>query len=150
MRNPGSGWQLLAAAAMAAVIALPLILRTDVCAQSAPIPSNSAPASQVPQPQEGGVNWQGVGYGVGTLAADVFYVPAKFVYAALGGLFGGGAYVATGGNRQTAETIWRSSLGGDYVVTPDMIAGKEPVHFSGPTSTAPVQPDTTVKPVTAP
>lgn len=96
------------------------------------------------------MNWQGVGYGVGTLAADVFYVPAKFVYAALGGLFGGGAYVATGGNRQTAETIWRSSLGGDYVVTPDMIAGKEPVHFSGPTSTAPVQPDTTVKPVTAP
>ena len=68
----------------------------------------------------------------------------------LGGLFGGGAYVATGGNRQTAETIWRSSLGGDYVVTPDMIAGKEPVHFSGPTTTSPAQPDMTVKPVTAP
>ena len=63
---------------------------------------------------------------------------------------GGGAYVATGGNRQTAETIWRSSLGGDYVVTPDMIAGKEPVHFSGPTSTSPMPTDVTVKPVTAP
>ena len=104
---------------------------------------------QVSQPAEGGVNWQGVGYGVGTLAADVFYVPAKFLYALSGGVVGGGAYVLTGGNTQTANTIWRSSLGGDYVVTPDMIAGKQPVHFSGPTGTPPANPDATVQPVTA-
>jgi hypothetical protein len=106
----------------------------------------TVPSGQVPQPAEGGVNWQGVGYGAGTLAADVFYVPAKFLYALSGGLIGGGAYVLTGGNIQTANTIWRSSLGGDYVVTPDMIAGKQPVHFSGPTGTSA---DTTVQPVTA-
>ena len=36
--------------------------------------------------------------------------------------------------------VLHRSLGGDYVVTPDMIAGKEPVHFSGPTETAPLPP----------
>jgi hypothetical protein len=116
-------------------------------------PQTNAPmtvaSGQVPQPSGGGVNWQGVGYGVGTLAADVFYVPAKFLYALSGGVVGGGAYVLTGGNTQTANTIWRSSLGGDYVVTPDMIAGKQPVHFSGPTGTPPASLDTTVQPVSA-
>jgi hypothetical protein len=114
--------------------------------QNAPM---TVASGQVPQPSGGGVNWQGVGYGVGTLAADVFYVPAKFLYALSGGVVGGGAYVLTGGNTQTANTIWRSSLGGDYVVTPDMIAGKQPVHFSGPTGTPPASADTTVQPVTA-
>jgi hypothetical protein len=35
------------------------------------------------------------------------------------------------------------------VVTPDMIAGKQPVHFSGPTGTPPASLDTTVQPVSA-
>ena len=108
-----------------------------------------APSSQVPQPDQGGVNWQGVGYGAGSLATNVVYIPAKLVYALAGGLVGGGAWCLTGGNTQTANTIWRSSLGGDYVVTPDMLAGKEPIHFSGPTDTAPVPPDSTVQPLSA-
>jgi len=115
--------------------------------------TNSAPVNsttpQVPQPDEGGVNWQGVGYGAGTLLTNIVYIPAKLVYAVLGGLVGGGAWCLTGGNTQTANTIWRSSLGGDYVVTPDMLAGKEPIHFSGPTDTAPVPDDTTVQPMTS-
>jgi hypothetical protein len=111
----------------------------------------SAPSSQVPQPDQGGVNWSGVGYGAGSLLTNVLYIPAKLVYALLGGLVGGGAYALTGGNTQTANTIWRSSLGGDYVVTPDMLAGKEPIHFSGPTDTAPLPPDSTatVQPLSA-
>jgi hypothetical protein len=112
----------------------------------------SAPSAQVPQPDQGGVNWQGVGYGAGSLLTNVLYIPAKLVYALLGGLVGGGAWALTGGNTQTANTIWRSSLGGDYVVTPDMLAGKEPIHFSGPTDTPPVTPDSsaTVQPITPP
>jgi hypothetical protein len=34
--------------------------------------------------------------------------------------------------------VWRSSLGGDYVVTPQMLAGEQPINFSGPTDTPPV------------
>jgi hypothetical protein len=92
---------------------------------------------QVTQPAQGGdVNWKGVGVGAGTVVGNVLYVPAKLVYGILGGVAGGAGYVLTGGNQQVSNTIWRSSLGGDYVLTPNMITGKEPIHFSGPTQTA--------------
>jgi hypothetical protein len=96
-----------------------------------------ASQAQVPQPPDGNVNWKGVGIGAGTVAGNVLYVPAKIVYGILGGLTGGASYLLTGGNTQTANTIWRSSLGGDYVLTPDMVSGQKPIHFSGPTMTAP-------------
>ena len=70
-------------------------------------------------------------------SSNVLYVPAKLVYAVLGGLVGGGTDPANGGQRRAADPVSRSSLGGGYVVTPEMIAGKEPIHFSGPTDTAP-------------
>ena len=88
---------------------------------------------QVGQPESGGVNWKGAGIGAATLLANVGYIPAKTVYAILGGITGGAGYALTGGNQQTANSIWRSSLGGDYVLTPEMISGQTPVHFSGPT-----------------
>ncbi len=106
--------------------------------QDSSSPANSdTNQPQVAQPSEGGVNWKGVGIGAGAVASNMLYVPAKLVYGVLGGIAGGAGYALTGGNKQVADTIWRSSLGGDYVITPDMLAGKEPVHFSGPTSTAP-------------
>jgi hypothetical protein len=92
--------------------------------------------AQVAQPDQGGVNWKGVGVGAGTVAGNLLYVPAKLVYGILGGIAGGASYALTGGNQQVSDTIWRSSLGGDYVLTPDMITGQKPVHFSGPTQTA--------------
>src|SRR5579864_3991477 len=135
----------------AGALALILIANTGAVAfaQSGNSAAVNSTTPQVPQPDEGGVNWQGVGYGAGTLATNIFYIPAKLVYAILGGLVGGGAWCLTGGNTQTANTIWRSSLGGDYVVTPDMLAGKEPIHFSGPTDTAPVPADSIVQPITS-
>ena len=134
---------------IAGVLALTMLAPMGTTAFAQSSSTASAPAAQVPQPDQGGVNWSGVGYGAGALASNILYIPAKLVYALLGGLVGGGAYCLTGGNTQTANTIWRSSLGGDYVVTPDMIAGKEPIHFSGPTDTAPVPADstTTVQPI---
>ncbi len=133
------------AALMAAAIALAIAaprgpLAGNARAQSAqPQPAASAsPAAQVPQPPDGGVNWSGAGWGAAALASNVVYIPAKLVYGVLGGLVGGASWALTGGNTQTSDTIWRSSLGGDYVVTPDMLQGKQPVHFSGPTTTPPV------------
>jgi hypothetical protein len=77
----------------------------------------SAKQPQVAQPSEGGVNWKGVGIEAGTVAGNVLYVPAKLVYGILDGITGGADYALTGGNKEVAETIWRSSLGGDYVIT---------------------------------
>ena len=67
----------------------------------------------------------------------MLYIPAKLTYAILGGIVGGGTSLVTAGNQQAANTVWRSSLGGDYVVTPQMLAGTQPINFSGPTSTPP-------------
>ncbi|MGH7923640.1 MAG: hypothetical protein ACREQH_03500 [Candidatus Binatus sp.] len=93
--------------------------------------------TQVPQPQANDVNWPGAGYGAGALVCNLLYIPAKMVYAILGGIIGGGTYLVTAGNLQAANTVWRSALGGDYVVTPQMLAGQQPLNFSGPTDTPP-------------
>src|SRR5439155_612092 len=37
----------------------------------------------------------------------------------------------TGGDLQTAETVWVTSMGGTYVVTPGMLQGEEPIVFTG-------------------
>src|SRR5580658_10572367 len=95
------------------------------------------PTTQVPQPQANDVNWPGAGYGVGALLCNVLYIPAKLTYAILGGVGGGKTYLVTAGNQQAANTVWRSAFGGDYVVTPQMLAGTQPINFSGPTTTPP-------------
>jgi hypothetical protein len=105
-------------------------------------PAGAATPVQVPQAQANSVNWPGAGYGVGALFCNVLYIPAKLVYALLGGIVGSGTYLVTAGNSQAANTVWRSSLGGDYVVTPQMLAGQEPINFSGPTETPPEGPST--------
>jgi hypothetical protein len=110
----------------------------------------AAPQAQVPQPEsDPGVNWKGVGVGAGTVVGNALYIPAKLVYGILGGVAGGAGWALTGGNTEVANTIWRSSLGGDYVLTPNMVAGQDPIHFSGPTSTA-TQPQAPPAPPTAP
>jgi hypothetical protein len=71
------------------------------------------------------------GRGTATVLANVLYVPTKVVYAALGGLTGGFAYVLTGGNYTVAEKVWTPSLGGNYVLNPHQVMGQEPIIFSG-------------------
>src|SRR5215472_328147 len=114
-----------------------LALALPAMAQTGGSGSTPGAQAQVPQPTDNSVNWKGVGIGAGTVAGNVLYVPAKLVYGILGGITGGASYLLTGGNTQTANTIWRSSLGGDYVLTPDMVSGQKPIHFSGPTLTVP-------------
>lgn len=94
--------------------------------------SPAANQSQVAQPPDGSVNWKGVGLGAGAVVGNLVYVPAKVAYGILGGIGGAAGYALTGGNKQVANSIWRSSLGGDYVLTPDMMTGKKPIYFSGP------------------
>jgi hypothetical protein len=77
------------------------------------------------------VDWPHVGMGVTVAVGNLFYIPAKIAYGTLGSVAGGAAYVFTRGDRQTAHRIWRNSLGGDYVLTPSMLTGQEPLHFMG-------------------
>ena len=115
---------------------------------SAPSPQAYTPGStmQVEQPQNG-VNWPGAGYGAAALFGNLLYFPAKLVYAILGTIVGGGTYLVTAGNAQAASTVFRAALGGDYVLTPQMVAGQQPINFSGPTETPPAT--TTEAPVSS-
>lgn len=72
------------------------------------------------------------GIGTATVAANVFYIPAKLTYATLGGITGGLAYLLTGTNREIAERVWTPSMGGDYVLRHQHIRGEEIIYFSAP------------------
>jgi len=74
--------------------------------------------------------------GVAAVFANLFYVPMKLGYAAIGGLTGGLGWAVSGGKRDVADRIWVASIGGDYVLTREMLAGKESIHFIGTTEAA--------------
>ena len=74
-----------------------------------------------------------LGLGVGAIFTNLLYMPVKFVYSTLGGITGGFAYVLTGFRTDIAKAIWVPSMGGTYVVTPAMLEGEDPIHFSGTT-----------------
>jgi len=82
----------------------------------------------------GGSVWSDAGWGVLTVLTNVVYIPAKVVYAGVGTVVGGLAYVLTIGDSDTAQKIWDPSLGGTYVITPAMLRGDERVSFSGPSA----------------
>ncbi len=71
------------------------------------------------------------GWGSLTVLSNVVYMPAKLIYATLGGLTGGVALGLTGGDLDVAETIWITSLGGNYVLTPAMLRGEESISIAG-------------------
>ena len=122
---------------LAVILAMPTGPLAEYAAAQSAQQVGPPAATQVPQPADNNVNWPGAGYGAGALVCNLLYIPAKLVYALLGGIVGGGTYLITAGNQQAANTVWRSSLGGDYVVTPQMLAGQQPINFSGPTDTPP-------------
>lgn len=136
--------------------ALVIFVTGSALAQDASAPaaqaSSAASTMQVQQPQSG-VNWPGAGYGAAALFGNLLYFPAKLVYALLGTIVGGGTYLVTAGNAQAASTVFRAALGGDYVLTPQMVAGQQPINFSGPTETPPLtttetSASSTVQPIT--
>jgi len=82
------------------------------------------------------------GWGSLTVLSNVVYMPAKLCYSTLGGLTGGVAFALTGGDLQTAETVWVTSMGGTYVITPSMLQGQEPIAFTGTPSGSSATADT--------
>jgi hypothetical protein len=62
------------------------------------------------------------------------------VYALVGGFTGGIGFLVTGGNQDVAKKIWTPSVRGTYVITPEMLKGKEQVQFVGQPETKTSQP----------
>lgn len=79
------------------------------------------------------------GWGSLSMLANVVYMPGKIVYAALGGLTGGLTYACTAGDLDAAESVWSTSMGGTYVLTPAHLRGEQPVAFANLGGAASVQ-----------
>jgi hypothetical protein len=131
--------QLLKGIALASLVT---VLASPLYAQTA------GPNNQPAEPPVG----EEAGYGVGAAVASVFYIPAKVTYAGLGLLAGGLGYVLSGGRADVANNIIYPAVGGNYVVTPSHLKGKEPIYFvgapppeTGPRAEAPTSAPTTTR-----
>jgi hypothetical protein len=99
---------------------------SSVQAQTAS-PDSQTAAAQPTQSAAG----EDLGYGFGSVLANMFYIPAKVTYAGLGLLTGGVGYLITGGRADVANNIIYPAVGGHYVVTPSQLKGTEPLYFVG-------------------
>ena len=82
---------------------------------------------------------QELGLGMAAIGSNLFYIPAKLLYATGGGIVGTLGLGLTGGNLQAAHNIWSPSLGGTWVLTPEMMGGAKPILFSGESYEPPAQ-----------
>ncbi|GKS56624.1 hypothetical protein YTPLAS18_01510 [Nitrospira sp.] len=91
------------------------------------------PAAWAETREEGATESTGsqAGMGAAVFFSNLLYMPAKFVYAILGGVVGGLAYPLSGMDDKVAKRIWDASLRGTYVLTPDHLRGDRPVRFLG-------------------
>ncbi|MDR4494274.1 MAG: hypothetical protein R3B74_07595 [Nitrospirales bacterium] len=119
MRNKGFFGQLMKCG-ISIVICLAFVGVTVVG-----LPSVSLAAEE--ESSEGNEAMLGFGSGLLTLV----YLPAKTVYAILGSVVSGMTYAVTGGDWETAKSVFEPSVYGTYVITPDHLKGNEPVRFYG-------------------
>jgi hypothetical protein len=73
----------------------------------------------------------GTGIEVASWALTVPYVIGKGTFALGGAVVGGLGYVFSGGNVNTAKSVWTRSIYGTYIIRPAHLRGEEPVHFFG-------------------
>ena len=111
---------------LACVVALSLLLAPVGVRAGDEAPQQ--PQQQSPMKEVGSE----VGWGVGTVLANVFYMPTKVVYAGLGLVAGGLGYMLTAGRGDVANEIIYPAVKGTYVLTTDHLKGEQPVVFIGP------------------
>jgi len=111
-------------------LASPLYAQTAQTATptaATPAAATAAPAEPAAEPAVG----EELGYGFGSVVANVFYMPAKITYAGLGLLTGGIGWVLSGGKNEVANNIIYPAVKGNYVVTPSHLKGTDPLYFVG-------------------
>ncbi len=69
--------------------------------------------------------------GVGAAICTLVYSPLKVVYAASGLVVTGLAFLWSFGDGDVTGALWRTTVGGDYVVTPSVLEGHRDLRFRG-------------------
>ncbi len=72
-----------------------------------------------------------IGAGVGSMVGSAVYFPFKASFCIVGGVTSGFAYLFAGAN--AAEKMVNTSCRGNWVIGPEVVKGKETVHFVGTT-----------------
>jgi hypothetical protein len=72
---------------------------------------------------------QQVAYGAGSFLGTLLYTPAKATFCVIGAVSSGLALPF--GGPPAAGKVASTACGGTWVITPDTIKGKDPVHFAG-------------------
>lgn len=73
-----------------------------------------------------------LGWGMAAVGTNLIYIPVKMVWAFTGSLTALLAWGFSAGNPDVALSVLQPSLGGTWVVTPEMMRGAEPILFIGP------------------
>ena len=85
------------------------------------------------------------GLGAAAALVSLVYCPLKLLYAASGIALGSGSFLWTWGDQDAAMAVVDTSVGGDYVVTPEVLGGSADLRFTGdPAGDAPRSPATAV------
>lgn len=79
------------------------------------------------------------GIQVAAWALTVPYIIGKGAFALGGAVVGGLGYAFSGGNSDTAKTVWTKSIYGTYIIRPAHLRGEEPVYFLGKADERPAE-----------
>jgi hypothetical protein len=60
------------------------------------------------------------GVAVGLTAGNMLFVPLKAIALSMGAISGALSYVLMGGNDEVTRQVWRDTLQGPYVITPEL------------------------------
>ena len=82
-------------------------------------------------PTSSGEGSDETGIQVAAWALTVPYIIGKGAFALGGAVVGGLGYAFSGGNSDTAKTVWTKSIYGTYIIRPAHLRGEEPVYFLG-------------------
>jgi len=76
-------------------------------------------------------NSDGTGIQVASWLLTVPYCAGKSAFAIAGSVVGGLGYAFSGGNSETAQSIWSKTVYGTYILRPAHLRGEEPIQFLG-------------------
>jgi hypothetical protein len=65
-------------------------------------------------------NIEKAGVVTGLTAGNVLFVPIKAMVLSMGALSGTLSFIFTGGDLEVSRQVWRDTLQGPYVITPDL------------------------------
>ena len=90
------------------------------------------PASALAEDQASGTDRSDdTGMKVASWLLTIPYCAGKSAFAIAGSVVGSLGYAFSGGNSETAQSVWTTTVYGTYILRPAHLRGEEPIHFLG-------------------